>query len=92
MSEELKDFRGKITPETHVILEALSRSSGKERQELVREVLHEWAMNRLHEHSLIDKLMRAEGLVGESKGTAGSRRALPRRSPARARTHAGRKG
>jgi len=36
MAAELKDFRGRITVETDCVLEAESRASGRERQEIVR--------------------------------------------------------
>lgn len=69
---ELKDFRGKITPEADCVLEAESRVTGKERQEIVRQILHEWALQRIEVHTVLQKRLRAEGLLRESKGTAGS--------------------
>lgn len=75
MSVPLKDFRGKITPETDCVLEAMNRVSGRDRSEIAREILHEWACSRLEEHSVLDRLLRAEGLVGEDEGIAGSGRA-----------------
>lgn len=75
MATPLKDFRGKITTETDCVLEALTRVSGKERSELVRDVLHDWAQERIREHSVLEKLLRAEGLAGASEGIEGNRRA-----------------
>lgn len=82
MGVELKDYRGRITTETDCVLESESRSTGRERQEIVREILHEWAMQRIHGASVLDRLLRAEGLpgigggvrgiVGERQGTQGS--------------------
>lgn len=85
MGVELKDFRGRITPETDCVLEAECRSTGKDRQEIVREILHAWAVERIHGASVLHRLLRAEGLSGidggiqgsvrESEGTRGSRAA-----------------
>lgn len=75
MAAPLKDFRGKITPEADCVLEAMSRVSGKDRAELVRDVLHEWAVDRLSEHSILQKLLAAEGLAGAYEGIVGKKRA-----------------
>jgi len=74
MAAPLKDFRGKITAETDCVLEAMTRVTGKDRSELARDVLHEWARERLAEHSILDRLLKAEGLDGESQGIVGSKR------------------
>ena len=74
MSAELKDFRGKITAETDCVLEAEARSSGKERQEVVREILHTWALQRIHSATVMHNLLRAEGLPGIGEGVSGNRR------------------
>jgi hypothetical protein len=72
MGVELKDFRGRITPETDCVLEAEARSTGKERQEIVREILHAWAMERIHGASVLHNLLRAEGLKGIDGGVSGN--------------------
>lgn len=71
MSLELKDFRARITQEADCVLEALSRTSGRERQEIAREVLHKWAMEQIHAASVLDKLLRAEGMEGIAGGMRG---------------------
>jgi hypothetical protein len=73
MGVELKDFRGKITPEADCALEAESRATGRERQEIVRDILHDWAMQRIHGASVLNRLLRAEGLSGIEGGAAGNR-------------------
>lgn len=44
MSTPLIDFRGKITTETHVALEALHRATGMDRAEIAMDVLHRWGL------------------------------------------------
>lgn len=68
MSLELKDSRGKITQETDVVLESLSRVTGKDRSELARDVLHQWAAEQIHVATVLDSRLRAEGLKGISNG------------------------
>lgn len=85
MSADLQDFRGRITPETHCALEAVSRATGQDRQEIVRELLHKWAMDQVHAASVLHRLLQAQGLSGivggvegnpgESQGTRGSKAA-----------------
>lgn len=74
MAAPLKDFRGKITTEADCVLEAMNRVSGRDRSEIVRDILHDWALERLHERSVLTKLLHAEGLLGASEGVAGSAR------------------
>lgn len=74
MAAPLKDFRGKITAETDCVLEAMSRVTGKDRAELAREVLHDWASDRLEERIILNGLLKAQGLAGEHEGTAGKKR------------------
>lgn len=71
MSLDLKDFRARITLEADCVLEAISRTSGRERQEIAREVLHKWAVEQIHAASVMDKLLRAEGAEGIGGGMRG---------------------
>ena len=74
MSAPLKDFRGKITTETDCVLEAINRVSGRDKSEIVRDILHEWALDKLDEHNVLARLLKAEGVAGSAEGTAGNRR------------------
>lgn len=71
MSLPLIDFRGKITTETHVALEALHRATGMDRQEIARDVLHRLASEQLYASSVMQKLMTAEGLSAACPGHRG---------------------
>lgn len=72
MSLELHDFRGKITPETAAVLEALSQASQREKQEIVRDWLHERALEHIHAASILQGQLRAKGLRGIDGGAPGS--------------------
>jgi predicted DNA-binding protein len=74
MSIPLVDFRGKLTHETDAVLEALHQATGRDRSEIVREVLQKWAEEKIHEASLIDIRLRREGLRGIAGGMSGSAR------------------
>jgi hypothetical protein len=74
MSLELIDFRGKITPEIDAALEAVHRVTGRDRAEIARSVLAEWAAQKIHEASLLDQLLQREGLRGIVRGVSGSQR------------------
>jgi hypothetical protein len=72
MSAILKDFRGKITAETDAVLEAHNRTSGRDKSEIVREILHKWASDQIHAASVMHNLLQAEGLPGIASGVRGN--------------------
>lgn len=74
MSSELKDFRGKLTPRSDCALEAVSRATGKDRAEIVRELVDEWAGQQIHAATVMHRLLQAEGLAGIAEGMPGNRR------------------
>lgn len=63
MSAELKDLRTKVTRETHCWLEAESRTTGRDKAEIAREILHQHALRKIREAEILDGLLRAEGLA-----------------------------
>jgi predicted DNA-binding protein len=67
MSPELRDFRGRISVETDAVLEAISRATGREKQEIVRDVLHKWAEEQIRISTLTLRMLRSKG----SEGSAG---------------------
>lgn len=73
MSADLKDFRGKITAETDCVLEAQSRVTGVDRSEIVRNLLHKWALERIEEARLLHQQLQAQGVGGIVEGIAGNR-------------------
>jgi hypothetical protein len=72
MGIELKDYRGRITPETDCALEALARATGQDRQEIVRGILHAWAQKQIHAATVMHRLLQAEGLPGIAGGIGGN--------------------
>jgi len=74
MSLPLKSFRLRITPETAVALDAEARAFCQDRAEIAREILHAWAVKRLHASRVSAARELAEGLVGADEGTRGRRK------------------
>ncbi|GAB3744920.1 hypothetical protein [Lysobacter olei] len=68
MAADLKDFRGKITPETWCVIEAEHRATGEDHSAIVRDVLHGWATKKIRAANLTAKLLAAEGITGEGQG------------------------
>jgi hypothetical protein len=68
VSLDLKDLRLKITPETDCVLRARARATGKDINELAREVLHEWAGAEIHSATVMVGLLTVEGLAGARQG------------------------
>jgi hypothetical protein len=63
MSLELHDQRVKLTPEAHCVLAAEARATGKERSEICRQILHEWAMKKIHVAKLTLHNLDSEGIA-----------------------------
>lgn len=74
MSVELVDFRGRITPETDAMLEGINQITGRDRQEIAREVLHKWAVDQLEISSVAKRRLASKGLGGNDAGAAGNMR------------------
>ena len=71
MTEELRELRAKITVQTDAVLDAMSRVRGADRTEIVREVLHKWALEHVAISTLIDARLRAEGIDAVDEGMRG---------------------
>ncbi|MFM2288830.1 MAG: hypothetical protein RL684_1973 [Pseudomonadota bacterium] len=68
MSLELIDFRGKITPETNAWLEAESRTTGRVKQEILRDAVHVIALAKIHAAKVLTALAPVEGFSGAGRG------------------------
>ena len=72
MSADLRDFRGKVTVETDMALEAMSRAFKRDKSDIAREVLHNWALRKIMEANVMANLMRTEGIGGEEGRSGGT--------------------
>jgi hypothetical protein len=68
---ELRDLRAKVTVEADAALDAVSRATGRDRSEIVRDVLHDWALLRITEASLLLHRLEVEGVAAAPSGTRG---------------------
>lgn len=72
MSAELRDFRMKITIETALVLEAEAQASERDRADVAREILHSFALRKIHEATILSQMLQSEGLAGAGEGRAGN--------------------
>jgi len=71
MSAELRDFRGKITVEADIALESMALAFKRDKSDIAREVLHNWALRKIMEANVMARRMRTEGIVGNEEGSSG---------------------
>jgi hypothetical protein len=71
MSLDLRDLRTKITPEAEIALEVEAAITGRDKSEIVRELVQEWAERRIHAATVLADRLRREGHNGEVQGGAG---------------------
>lgn len=64
MSNDLRDLRAKVTAEAWCALEAETQISGRDKSEIVREILHAWALEQMRKASVLDRLLQVEGMTG----------------------------
>lgn len=68
---ELIDFRTKVDETTRSVLDAVARATGEDMAAIGRDVLAQWAKNKIHEASLIQRMTKREGMGRETKGNGG---------------------
>lgn len=71
MSLPLVDFRGKVTPETDAVLEAIQRSTGRDKSEIARDWMHKIAMQEIHAAIELHRILEREGIAGTEQGGGG---------------------
>lgn len=69
---DLRDLRAKVTVEADAALDAVAQVTGKDRAEIVREVMHEWATRQIDVARLLLRRLTVEGLPGSGDGAKGS--------------------
>lgn len=71
MADDLVDFRGRISMRSSCAIEARATATGRERQEIVREILDAWTAQQVHEAMLLHRALLSEGLQGIVSGVSG---------------------
>lgn len=71
MAAELRDYRGRISVLADIAIDAKAKATGRERQEIVREILDAWAELEVHGASLLQAALIAEGMEGRLSGVSG---------------------
>lgn len=66
MSLPLRDIRSKVSVEDDLTLEAWSRAQGMDKAELVRMLVHDWALRQRKASRMLDALLKSEGVTGNS--------------------------
>jgi hypothetical protein len=66
---DLIDVRCKVTEEANQVLEAHARAGNADKSEVIRQVLHEWALREIHKATLVTRLTRREGSGPTATGT-----------------------
>lgn len=73
MAEDYRDLRAKITVETDAALDAVSSATGRDRSEIVRDVLHRWALQQISVATILRRRLKAEGLPAAAEGKGESK-------------------
>lgn len=68
MAAELHDVRAKVTSETWCAITSEVRASGKDQSQIVREVLHWWALQKIQKASVLARLLKSKGIDGALEG------------------------
>jgi hypothetical protein len=71
MSIPLTDFRCKVTPEIDALLDTLHRTTGKDKSEIARDVLHKWALLEIHAAMILHGELKSKGVLRDYEGASG---------------------
>jgi hypothetical protein len=71
MSLPLIDLRCKVSPATDALLETLHYTTGKDKSEIAREVLHTWAEKEIHAAILLRTELHSKGILRDYEGGVG---------------------
>jgi len=71
MSLPLIDLRIKVTTEVDALLEVLHRTTGRDKSELARDVLHKWAVKEIQASMMLHQELKSKGILRDYEGVSG---------------------
>jgi hypothetical protein len=71
MSLPLIDMRCKVSPATDALLETMHRTTGRDKSEIARDVLHKWAEKEIHAAILLRTELNSKGILRDYEGGLG---------------------
>lgn len=74
MAADYRSSHVKLTVEADVVVEAHARARDKDRTEIIRDVMHRWALLEIEVARLTAQRLKAEGVSGTAEGESGSER------------------
>jgi hypothetical protein len=70
-ANDLIDYRGRISQLADAAIDAKAKATGRERQEIVREILDSWAEREVHGATVLLEALQSKGLSGSVGGASG---------------------
>lgn len=74
MAEDYRQAKVNLTVQTDAVLDTVAKVRGQDRGEIIREVMHKWALEYCDISTLLQRRLKAEGLEGSLEGPAGTGR------------------
>lgn len=72
MATDFRQIKANITVEADVWIDSIAEAKGLDRGEVVRNVLHEWALEQERVHRIASRRRKSEGLTGASEVPSGT--------------------
>lgn len=65
MSDLTQELRLKVSDDLHRHVHAIAMANGEEASSLLRRVVHEFVQSEIRKHTLLSRLLKGEGVLGE---------------------------
>lgn len=69
MSDLSQEFRAKVTDEMHRVFHGICMANGEDAATCIRRLIQEHIDKEVHRHILMSRVLKGEGVLGESQGS-----------------------